>query len=211
MAKPTLLYVYDALCGWCYGFSPVIRQLYERYGDQIDFTVLSGGMITGNRIGPLSQMRAYIQGAYKTVEERTGIRFGDGYLNGLLLKDDYISDSTRPGAAMTLFKAILPDRAIQFAADLQRAHHFDGMDLNVDANYGPLVESYGIDPEEFVAHIGDEAILQQTEQEFGLVASYGINGFPSVIVGNGDQLYLVARGYLPYEALEANVLRAINS
>lgn len=207
--RPKVLYVYDALCGWCYGFSPVIGQLYRTYGNQIDFDVLSGGMMTGPRAKPISAMRSYIGQAYKVVEERTGVRFGEGYLTNLLEPGTYVSDSEKPGMAMTLFKALLPGRAVEFAGTLQQALYSDGVDLNVDAAYGPLVEPFEIDPDEFVAHLNDSVIKEQTWAEFNLVSQYGINGFPSVIVDSGEKLYLVARGYLPYDALEANVKRAI--
>lgn len=211
MQKPTVLYVYDALCGWCYGFSPVIRQLYDRYKTEFDFTVLSGGMMTGSRVRPVRESMAYIQDAYKVVEDRTGVEFGTAYLNGLLREGSYLSDSTKPGMAMTLFKAILPERAVEFAGTLQHALYYNGIDLNVDANYGPLVEPYEIDPDEFVAHVSDPAIQQQTQAEFDLVSGYGISGFPSVIFGKGDQLFLVARGYLPYDALKANMNQAMQA
>ncbi|HVE60446.1 MAG TPA: hypothetical protein VNA26_01410, partial [Chitinophagaceae bacterium] len=38
-------YCYDALCGWCYGFSPVMKKIEQEYKDQVSFDVLSGGMI----------------------------------------------------------------------------------------------------------------------------------------------------------------------
>ena len=28
---PVVFYCYDAYCGWCYGFSPVIRRIAEEY------------------------------------------------------------------------------------------------------------------------------------------------------------------------------------
>ena len=34
---PTIVYVYDALCGWCYGFAPVIERLHEKYGDRLTY------------------------------------------------------------------------------------------------------------------------------------------------------------------------------
>lgn len=209
MNRPRIIYVYDALCGWCYGFSPVIRQLYDTYADRFDFDVLSGGMMTGARVRPVAESMTYIEQAYKVVEERTGVRFGDAYLTNLLRPGTYVSDSEPPGRAMTLFKAILPGRAVEFAGTLQNALYRDGIDLNVAAHYGPLVEPYDIDPDEYVAHLTDPAIREQTRAEFTLVAQYGINGFPSVIVDNGQQLYVVARGYLPYDALDANVQRAL--
>ncbi len=210
MSRPRIIYVYDALCGWCYGFSPVIRQLYARYSETVDFDVLSGGMMTGLRVRPVSESMAYIQQAYKTVEDHTGVRFGDAYLNGLLKEGTYLSDSEKPGMAMTLFKAISPEQAVLFASALQHALYHDGIDLNVDSHYGPLVEPFGIDPDEFIAHVSDDAIKEQTWAEFNLVSQYGINGFPSVIVETGDKLYQIARGYLPYDALEANLKQAVS-
>ncbi|WP_315819016.1 hypothetical protein [Paraflavitalea speifideaquila] len=54
----TIYYCYDAYCGWCYGFSPVIKRIAEEYKDRVSFEVLSGGMIisdapAGERYGRL--------------------------------------------------------------------------------------------------------------------------------------------------------------
>ena len=43
----SFIYCYDAYCGWCYGFSPVIKQLSYAYQPQIHTEVLSGGMLAG--------------------------------------------------------------------------------------------------------------------------------------------------------------------
>ena len=45
MDKPLLIYCYDAYCGWCYGFSPVISAIADAYKDKLEVEVLSGGMI----------------------------------------------------------------------------------------------------------------------------------------------------------------------
>ncbi|RIV25136.1 DsbA family protein [Fibrisoma montanum] len=200
--KPRIIYIYDALCGWCYGFSPVIRRFYDTYADTFDFDVLSGGMMTGPRVQPIGVSMSYIEQAYKVVEEHTGVQFGEAYLDKILKPGTYLSDSEKPGMAMTLFKALQTGRQLEFAGTLQKALYYDGIDLNVDANYGPLVEPFGVDPDEFTAHIADQAIKEQTWAEFNVVAQYGINGFPSVIVDAGNKLYLIARGYVPYERLD---------
>ncbi len=41
--KPALYYCYDAYCGWCYGFSPVIRRVFEEYQDSIELRSALGG------------------------------------------------------------------------------------------------------------------------------------------------------------------------
>ena len=75
--QPTIYYCYDAYCGWCYGFSPVIKKISEEWKHRMGFEVLSGGMIPKEAARPVSSIAGYISEAYKTVEERTGIRFGE--------------------------------------------------------------------------------------------------------------------------------------
>ena len=53
--KTTVLYVFDPLCGWCYGFSPVMVKLNDNYKENVKFVVISGGMVVGDRIGPLGE------------------------------------------------------------------------------------------------------------------------------------------------------------
>lgn len=204
-----IIYVYDALCGWCYGFSAVMQRFYHEHRDQLNFTVLSGGMMTGDRARPIAESMAYISEAYRVVEERTGVQFGQPFLDNILHPGTYISSSEKPGMAMTLFKTAQTGREVEFAGELQNALYRDGLDLNVDAVYGPLVERFGLNPGEFVKHVSDAAIREQTLAEFGLVAQFGINGFPTVIVEKGENLYLVARGYVPYPTLAANIGRAL--
>ena len=210
MKKPRIIYVYDALCGWCYGFSPVIRQFHQQYTDEFEFDVLSGGMMTGARVQPISASMSYIKEAYKVVEDRTGVRFGDDYLTKILEPGTYVSDSEKPGMAMTLVKSILPEIAVEFAGTLQNALYYDGIDLNDNAAYGLLVEPFGIDPDEFVVHLSDPAIREQTWAEFNLVSQYGINGFPTVIAEVGDNLYALSRGYVPYEQLNASAKQLLH-
>ena len=35
--KPKIIYCYDAYCGWCYGFSDVIKKLWGKHKENIDF------------------------------------------------------------------------------------------------------------------------------------------------------------------------------
>ncbi len=65
--KPTIIYCYDAYCGWCYGFSPVIKKIAGDYKDEMEIEVLSGGMMIGEGVMPIEKIGPYIQTAYKSV------------------------------------------------------------------------------------------------------------------------------------------------
>src|SRR5687767_11582261 len=110
--SPILYYCFDAYCGWCYGFSPVIRKIEAMYKDQMQFEVLSGGMIFETKPRPISAIAGYVQKAYKTVEETTGIKFGKDFLWHVFHPEesDWFPDSTLSATALCIFKEYHPDK-----------------------------------------------------------------------------------------------------
>ena len=156
--KPTLIYCYDAYCGWCYGFSPVIKKIAEEYKDKLEFEVLSGGMVISEEAKPISVTAGYIQQACKVVEEHTGIKFGSDYLWHINNPDlsDWYPSSEKPAIALCIFKEFYPERQIEFAADLQYALHYEGRDLCDDEAYTHLLEKYSIVPETFYTKLKSE-------------------------------------------------------
>lgn len=40
--KPQIYYVMDTMCGWCYGFSDVISQVYEKYKSDFRYYHFTG-------------------------------------------------------------------------------------------------------------------------------------------------------------------------
>jgi putative protein-disulfide isomerase len=206
--KPLLIYCYDAYCGWCYGFSPVIRQLYENYKDRIDFEVLSGGMIPAENPAPISRMAGYIAEAYKNVEALTGIKFGEDYLWHIFNPDlsDWFPASEKPAIALSVFKDYYPDHAVLFAADLQYALHYEGRDLCDDEAYRHLLEKYQIDAKEFYQKLHSPAYKEKAYYDFALCKQLQVTGFPAVLMQVSDQkFYLLSRGYSSYEELSARV------
>lgn len=210
--KPLLIYCYDAYCGWCYGFSPVIKKLYETYKDSIDFEVLSGGMIPADAPVPIERMAEYIAGAYKNVEELTGIQFGEDYLWHIFNPQlsDWIMSSEKPAIALSVFKDYMPDEAVMFAADLQYALHYEGRDLCDDEAYRHLLYKYNIPAEEFYAKLHSEAYKEKAYYDFALCRQLQVTGFPAVLMQVSDQkFYLISRGYSTYEELAARIEKVL--
>lgn len=214
--KPVIIYCYDAYCGWCFGFSPVITKLYDTYKDQIDFDVLSGGMIPKENAQHIGKIATYIQGAYKQVEELSGIKFGEDFLWHIFNpeKSDWFPHSETPAIALAVFRAYHPDLAVPFAADLQYALHVEGRDLTDLEAYRHLLEKYQIDADDFYTKIQSEEYKEKAYYDFSLVKQLQVTGFPAVLMQTGDlQFYLVSRGYTDYETLVERVeaiLKEIN-
>lgn len=207
MEKQKLYYVQDALCGWCFGMSPVMQELYRQHAQDYDFVVLSGGMVRGENVKPIRGMADYIRQVAPRLEQLTGVRLGEPYHREVLDKGTYISNSEPPAIALAILKERFPERQVELAAKVQQLHFAEGHDLNEPETYLPLVKELGMDVAGFSEKFKDEAYKQKAQQEFSLVESWGISGFPAVVCEAKGKLYLVARGYQPYEQLTQTLQR----
>ena len=202
---PTIYYCYDAYCGWCYGFSPVIRRIAEEYKDRLAFEVLSGGMIIGEKPEPIAVMAGFIAKAYKTVEEYTGIEFGPDYLWHINHpgESDWFPYSEKPAIALCVFKELFPDRQVEFAADLQYSLHYEGRDLCDNEAYRHLLEKYGIPDEPFYEKLKSAEYKEKAYYEFALCKQLRVTGYPQVLLQTDDtKFYLLAQGFTPYQELK---------
>ena len=214
---PTIIYCYDAYCGWCYGFSPVIKKIDNNYKNKIAFEVLSGGMIITDEPRPIGVTAGYIKDAYKRVEEYTGIQFGQDYLWHIFNPDksDWFPSSEKPAIALCILKEYYPDRQVEFASDLQYALHYEGRDLCDNESYRHLLEKYDIQENEFYTKLKSEEYKEKAYYEFSLCKQLQVTGFPAVLMQvNESKFYLLAKGYTDYNSLQQrieSVLAEINT
>lgn len=203
-----LIYCYDAYCGWCYGFSEVMKKIFSEYKNQFDFEVLSGGMILPEEPVSINATAKYIESAYKRVEEITGIKFGEDYLWHINHPEisDWFPDSEKPAIALCVFKEYFPELQVSFAADLQYALHFEGRDLTDDESYRLLLDKYNIPAEEFYEKLDDEEYKEKAHYEFALCKQLNVTGFPAVFIQLTDsKFYLIAEGYTDFDTLHQRI------
>lgn len=203
-----LIYCYDAWCGWCYGFSPVMKKLFTHYNEMIAIEVLSGGMILPKQPVPVSTISGYVMESYEHIEEMTGIVFGEDYLwhmrNPKL--SDWFPSSEKSAIALTVFKDYQPELQVPFASDLQYALFYEGRDLTDDEAYRHLLQKYKINESEFYDKLHSEYYIQKAYDEFALCEQLKVTGYPQLMLQMGnDKIYLINRGYSDYETLSNKI------
>lgn len=210
--QPTIYYCYDAYCGWCYGFSPVITQIAKEYENRLAFDVLSGGMIIPEEPVHFAPMARYIQSAYKRVEDLTGIKFGQDFLWHVFHPDatDWYPDSTKSAIALCIFKEYYPEMAIYMARDLQFALNYEGRDLTDNEAYRHLLYKYNIPEDDFYDKLISEEYREKAYYEFTLVKQLKVTGFPAVLLQVTDsRFYLLTSGYTDYETLKGRIEKVL--
>ncbi|RYZ50699.1 MAG: DsbA family protein, partial [Sphingobacteriales bacterium] len=180
----------------------------ETFKDRMQVEVLSGGMILPDTPKPIAVTAPYIRDAYKTVEEYTGIRFGEDYLWHIFNADksDWYPNSEKAAIAMCIIKEYAPDKAVSYASDLQYALHHEGRDLTDDEAYRHLLPQYGIDAETFYHDLHSEKFREKAHYDFALVKQLQVSSFPQLLLQtSSNKFYLVAKGYTDYETVKTRL------
>ncbi len=205
-SKPKLIYYYDALCGWCYGFSPVITKLKENYKDQINFEVISGGLFLGDRIGPINDIAPYIRaGAYKNVESLTGVKFGTAFLDDLLGDGKMVLNSLLPSIALCIVKEKFPERELEFAELLLKAIYHDGLSSDNVNGLAEYASKVGFEKTEFITKMKSVDYKNKAEKEFEVFKSSSFSGMPTLVLENEGNQILLSNGYVTYDDLRTRL------
>ena len=206
--RPTIIYCYDAYCGWCYGFSPVIKKIAAEYKDQLDIEVLSGGMMIGDAVMPIEKIGSFIASSYKRVEELSGIKFGEDFLWHCNNPDksDWVMNSEKAAIALCILKEYYPERQLEFAGDLQYALNYEGRDLDDDEAYRHLLDKYNIQAEAFYSKLNADEYKEMAHHEFALMKQLQVDGYPTVFIQTAElKFVMVAKGFTDYDTLKLRI------
>jgi putative protein-disulfide isomerase len=210
MNKPTLIYAYDPLCGWCYGFHPVMEKLAGRFIDDLAVEVIAGGLAVDENVQTISEGFDYIPAASKQVESVTGVFFGEPFY--LLAEEgSYLYNSEPSCMAQTVMNKLAPEHALSFAGKMQEAIFKHGKNLNRWETFAELFEDFSVDVAEAKKLYKSESIKQKTRQNFEWCKNNGASAFPTLLLKIGEEVGVMSRGYRPFDTIESHLHHLINN
>ena len=208
--KPTLIYVYDPLCGWCFGFHPVIEKIVTRFDERLNVEVKPGGLAIGDRAQPIGEGYSYIKDGTKQVEDTTGAEFGRNF-KLLAEEGSYLYNSEPSCLAQLAMNQLEPESSLHFAGDMQKALFVEGKSLNEWGTFDELLNSYSVDNKSFKKQWCSDKLKQEMHKEFAWCKKAGATGFPTLLLQIGDEVSRMARGYRPYDVIESHLHHLINN
>lgn len=204
MSLVTLFYVYDPLCGWCYGFHPVIEKLAERFKDDIEFRVIAGGLAIGDNAQTISDGYTSVLQGLSQIETVTKVKFGRNF-KLLAEEGSYFYSSETSCIAQTVLNELAPEKAIPFAGLLLNALFNDGKSLNEWDTIALLFEQLSIQSALAKEYFESEAIRRKTFASFEWCREKGASAFPALILKIGNETGSVSRGYRPFDTIESHL------
>lgn len=185
-----LHYIYDPLCGWCYGAKPLIQAART----VLPVIAHGGGMMTGaNRQKVSAQLRNYVMPHDRRIAEYTGQPFGEAYFEGLLRDEEAVFDSAPPTAAV-LAAEQLEGRGLALLERLQTAHYVEGRRIADETVLLKLADSIGFEAEAFRRSFIEVDVQAHFLESRALLAKAGGQGFPTLALERDGRLMLIDIG-----------------
>ena len=181
-----------------------MEKIQEKYAGKINFTVVTGGMITGDKVRTISQISDYILAGYKDMELKSNVKFGDNYIN-LVKEGSTVLHSDKPCKAVVAFRIMDPSKSLNFSHDLQRKLFLYGSSLNEDSTYHNISKEYGIDGIQFLKKMKSDSVKLDLLNDYKKVEEGGITGFPTLIMRINGQVILINTGFEKFEKLEKKI------
>ncbi|WP_017901571.1 DsbA family protein [Pseudomonas asplenii] len=192
-APATLHYIYDPLCGWCYGAKPLVQAASQ----VLPVTLHGGGMMAGNNRQFVSpNLRDYVMPHDRRIAEYTGQPFGQAYFEGLLRDSSAVFDSAPPTSAVLAAEA-LGGRGLELLGKLQTAHYLEGRRIADADVLLELATELGLEPQAFQAAFernGGAVAAEHFKNSRALLSRVGGQGFPTLVLEREGRFSLVDLG-----------------
>jgi putative protein-disulfide isomerase len=197
-AQTRLVYFADPMCSWCYGFSPVIAALAERFEDRLPLDLVMGGLRAGNTEPMRDQDKAFIRNSWTRVGAATGQPFDLSFFD----RQGFVYDTEPACRAVVTARRLMPRMALPFMARVQQAFYAENRDMTAADEIAEVAEEAGFERTGFGAALTAAETRNETFRDFLTAEALGIRGFPTLIAGNEDKGYaLLTNGYRPLEDL----------
>jgi putative protein-disulfide isomerase len=194
-----LTYLFDPLCGWCYGAAPTIKTLMQQ--KDITVTALPSGLFAGAGAFPMNA--GFAQHAWEAdqrIAQLTGQEFSATYRKNVLESGKGKVDSGPATLALSAVHLTAPAREFETLNAIQRARYVTGRDNGDASVIAAVLNELGLDaaaarfadPDDALRAFNDDRTqTAQTEMR-----RLGAQGVPTLVLGQGAQAQVVSSNAL---------------
>lgn len=184
----TLQYLFDPLCGWCYGASATVAELAQH--PDIDLQPLATGLFSGRGARSMEGFAAQAWQADQRIAQLSGRAFSEAYRSDVLGAKGAMLDSTIATRAVTAVRMEAPEREIEALKAIQEARYVGGKDVTSAQVVADLLSELGLTLSAALVIEPDEALVRLLQERMAeahaTMSKFHVQGVPALIVGTGD-------------------------
>lgn len=192
--KTRFTYLFDPLCGWCYGASPMIEKLVAR--PELDIECVATGLFAGAGARPMDDgFAAFAWTNDQRIARLSGQVFSEAYRRNVLGDHTRLFDSGPATLALTAVALTAPDREFPALKAIQNARYVEGRDNTDIAVLAQILRLLNLPESADRLATPDDALIAayrgRLEAARVEMQRFRANGVPALIVGTGDQRRMV--------------------
>ena len=211
MPRTLITYLFDPLCGWCYGASPMIARLADDDRFQVDPQPV--GLFSGDGAFAMNaDFARHAWGADQRIATLSGQSFSQDYRVKVLEAATGMVDSMPATLALAAIRQTAPERVMDALQAIQHARYVEGLDNGDPAVIADILDRQGLPQVAERLRAGDdtlrESCLAGLETGRAEMRSFNLRGVPALLVGYGPSRRPLDGALLfgPYEELTAEAL-----
>lgn len=198
MRASNVTYLFDPLCGWCYGATPMLDRL-SAAGMRID--LLPTGLFSGAGARPMDEgFAAHAWANDQRIERLTGQAFTQAYRQNVLNVRGTLLDSRAATIGISAAGLEDPARRLTALKAIQRARYVDGRDIVTFAGVAETLADAGMADVAALLRAPGEHLLAADRELVGrgraLFQRLHANGVPSLAVISNDMPRLIGSNAL---------------
>lgn len=201
--KPVkIIYFTDPICSTCWGIEPQLRRLKLEYGSLAELEYRMGGLLPdwSYNSGGISKP-ADVAPHWEEVSHYYQMPIiGDVWL------DDPLHSSYPPSVAFKAAQMQDEGKAIVLLRRIREMVFLEKKNITRWEHLADAAAYAGLDAALFERHYHTDAVAL-FQADLRLAAQWGVRGFPTLLVFNGEGGHEKVYGFKPYEVLEAAIAK----
>ncbi len=197
MAKE-ILYVADPMCSWCWGFSPAINAIHNRFSDEVTVRIVVGGLMPNLNNKLDADSKSEIRHHWEQVKEQTGQPFCFDFFG----REEFVYNTEPSCRAIVAARNIDPGKVFPYLERLHKAFYTENQDITDPHILLTLAEECGMERTVFVAAFNAKETMEETFRDFQTSRQMNVRGFPSLLLRDDEEYAFLTVGYQPLENLE---------
>lgn len=202
MAK--LIYVYDPMCSWCWGYRETWLKLKEALGDKLAIEYKVGGLAPDSDEPMPEDMQQFLQQTWQRIEQQLGTKFNHNFwLNTQPRRSTY-------PACRAVLVARQYNKELEMLYAIQKAYYLNAQNPSDISTLANLAEQIGLAKNTFITEIQSEKINSLLMNEINEVRSLPVQGFPSLVIENKGSYYAVPVNYQDWQSTYQQVMQFVS-
>lgn len=202
---PTLYYIHDPMCSWCWAYRPTLLQLRTHLPEDVRWQNVLGGLAPDNDQPMSKYLQNMIQSHWRQIESTIGTEFNfDFWTSCQPRRDTYkacraVLAASQQQAEETMIEAI------------QKAYYLRAINPSEPDALADLAAELGLNRSRFVEDFASAKTETEFQRQLALRDKLNVKSFPSLVLQQNSLCSNIRHHYQDFHTSLAEINYCLNT